>query len=71
MTRLRNKTLIRKRVFLYPGIATVIFMVFLISPVATWFEQHIPHPCYRVVVEALIFFTVIYIVERCLDRCFL
>lgn len=50
--------------FVVPVAATLIFVVFMLTPVQNWFAAHIPHPIYRLVIMALIFFVFIYIVNR-------
>jgi hypothetical protein len=45
-------------------VATIIFVLLDLNVTRRWFEQYIPNPTYRAVIRALLFFTIIYLVDK-------
>ena len=44
--------------------ATIVFVIFHVPIVDQWFQRHIPNRRYRLLCQALILFTIVYIVNR-------
>jgi uncharacterized membrane protein required for colicin V production len=51
-----------------PLIVTIVFLLYQIPAIASWWVDHIPDPTYRVAVQALLLFTVAYVVNRWIYR---
>jgi ABC-type amino acid transport system permease subunit len=47
-----------------PLIVTLIFILYQIPAIASWWMEHIPDPMYRCVVQALLLFTIAYVANR-------
>lgn len=56
---------------LYFGVPLVVALVFIlyeIPVISNWWMEQIPDPAYRIIVQALLLFTVAYIVNRWIYR---
>jgi hypothetical protein len=54
--------------FVLSVVATLLFLFFQLSGVESWFKRHIPDNNYRLVAKALLFFVLIYILDRIVVR---
>ena len=50
--------------YIIPTFATILFLIFSSESVNEWFSMYIPHPGYRIVAFALLFFVLVYLFER-------
>jgi len=47
--------------------ATLLFVLFTLPGVNAWFTSIIPNPSYRIIFQALVFFLIIFLLDRWLE----
>ena len=52
--------------YLLPFVASLTLLFLLLPPIQTWFQSEVPNIPFRLLIQALIIFVVVYIVERLL-----